>query len=84
MVNYPPRLCAICHIKVRFQDHLCPSHVDEFKDQLVYDSNKRTWKVGPLTAPWLYAIIQYDNYAYNVELRDVGKVQPLDRVSGRI
>lgn len=68
--GYPPRTCAICHIKIRYQDRLCPEHAEEYKDEL--------------TAPWLRAIIEYDRYSYNVELRDVGKVEPLDRVAGRI
>lgn len=68
--GFPPRTCAICHVKIRFQDRLCAQHLEEYKDHL--------------TDPWLSAIIQYDAYAYRVELRDVGKIIALDRVSGKI
>jgi hypothetical protein len=68
--GFPPRTCAICHVKIRFQDRLCPQHLEEYKEDL--------------TSPWLRGIIEYDAYAYRVELRDVGKVIALDRVSGKI
>ena len=82
--GYPPRLCAICHVKVRFQDRLCPEHVEEYKKELVFNPKNGSWRPGELTSGWLSGIIDYDTYSYRVELRDVGKVEPLDKVAGRI
>lgn len=69
MMN-PPRLCALCDAKIKFKERLCP------KCLKIYEKD--------LTEPWLRAIIEYASYAFNVELRDVGRVEPLDRISRRI
>jgi hypothetical protein len=82
--GFPPRLCSLCRAKIRFQDRLCPVCVTEWKGELVFDDKTGAWKVGDLTPAWLRGIIQYDSYSYNVELRDVGKVIPLEGVKNKV
>jgi hypothetical protein len=67
----PRRSCALCDVKVKYKERLCPEHLAEYgKD---------------LTSPWLSAIIQESNYQYNVNRRDVrNHVESLDRLLGKV
>ena len=80
----PPRTCALCDAKIKFKQRLCPSHCAIYKNQMTWDDNDRVYKVGDLTEPWLRSIIEYSAYAYNVELRDVGRVEPLENISRKV
>jgi hypothetical protein len=66
----PPRTCALCDAKIKFKERLCPKC-------------EKTWE-KELTSPWMRGIIDYASYAYNVELRDVGRVEPLDRIARKL
>jgi hypothetical protein len=67
----PRRSCALCDMKIKYKERLCPEHLEEYKDQL--------------TEPWLSAIIQESNYIYNVNRRDIrnGTIS-LERMQGKI
>lgn len=60
----PPRLCALCEHKIREKDRLC----DDCKTEHAEDLNSE----------WLRAIVEYASYEYNVQLRDYGRVIPMD------
>lgn len=67
----PRRTCALCDVKIKYKERLCPEHKEEYKDNL--------------TDPWLRGIIEESNYQYNVNRRDVrNHVESLERVLGRI
>lgn len=53
----PRRTCALCDVKIKYKERLCPDHLEEYKDQL--------------TTPWLRGIIEESNFQYNVMRRDI-------------
>lgn len=52
----PPRICALCGIKIKFKERLCPVCQEEWKNDL--------------TSSWMRGIINYSEYQYNLGRRD--------------
>ncbi len=78
---FPTRLCALCSTKIRRNhERLCPQHCNTFKEQLVWDEQRRAYRVGDLTEAWLKSIIEYSEYEFNLQLRDYGRTIPLEKV----
>lgn len=67
----PRRTCALCDLKIKYKERLCPAHKEEYNDQL--------------TEPWLRGIIEESNYQYNVQRRDIRNgVESLEKVLGKV
>jgi predicted amidophosphoribosyltransferase len=65
-----PRLCALCDAKIKFKERLCSTC------QKTYEKD--------LTSEWMRGIIEYSEYAFNVEARDNNRVIPLDSIARKI